>query len=936
MDQSLTKTELQLLQITKDLLFELESERALRAISLDASFEKELGIGSLERAELFHRIEKAFVVQLPDRLIAQADNLRDLIPAIKEANPPGRIHYHEVFPIVEESGVDPLKYTNLVDILQQYAEKEPQRVHIYLQDELGKEKIIRYSDLYEKARKTAKGLQQLGLHPNETVAIMLPTCDDFFYAFFGVLIAGGLPVPIYPPFRSDRIEEYAKREAKILKNAEVCILISFTQVKTLNKILRNFIPSLKTVVTVTDLMKSSHTLSPIYLTGHNNALIQYTSGSTGDPKGVLLTHNNLLSNIRAIGQAIQIKPTDIAVSWLPLYHDMGLIGSWLGSLYYGIPITIMSPLSFLNHPERWLWAIHYHRASLSAGPNFAYELCTTKIEDHAIEGLDLSSWRLAFNGAEAVYPKTIKNFIRRFGYYGLKTESIYPVYGLAESSVALTFPTLYSQARIDRIERDKFNHNQVATPCNEHEKNCVEFVSCGVPLPEHELRIVDANGNEVKERVIGSLQFRGPSSMQGYYKNPEATKAIYHDGWWESGDLAYKADKEVFITGRKKDVIIKGGRNLYPQEIEEITAQVKGVRKGCVVAFGATNSQVGTEQIVVVAETREQRQEQQESIKDKISKQITSAIGDPPDKIILVAPKTIPKTSSGKLQRSSTKELYYQEKLTKKQKPTWLQFAHLFLLSGVKKVGNISRKILRVFYSAYAFIIGVVSLFTLWLLLWFLPQDKAKKATRFWARTVLWAIGCKVSIEGEKHLQRKQPMIYVSNHTSYLDTVVLTAILPPDVLIVGKKELLKTPFLRHFLKKLGHLTVERTDYLESMSDTSLIIAKLSEGKSILLFPEGTFSYATGLRPFKLGAFKIATEISSPICPIAIRGTRQILRGTNLLLRPHRINIWVGRQLHPREKGWREATRLRTVIRIEIAKHCGENVLDIDSFRPATR
>lgn len=931
---SLSKTEKQVLHIVRDFLNELESERALRAVSMDASFEKDLGIGSLERAELFHRIEKAFVIQLPDRLIAQAEYIRDIIPSIEEANPPGRIHYHEFFPILEASKVDPSNCQTLTDILRSYAEKEPQRIHIYLQDELGKEKIIRYGGLYEKALETAKGLQELGLLPRETVAIMLPTCEDFFYAFFGVLLAGGIPVPIYPPFRADRIEEYAKREAKILRNAEVRILISFTEVQTINKILRNFIPSLKAVTTVESLTNSNRSLSLSNLTGTDNALIQYTSGSTGDPKGVLLNHNNLLANIRVIGQAIEIKPTDVGVSWLPLYHDMGLIGAWLASLYFGNPIIIMSPISFLNHPERWLWAIHYHRATLSAGPNFAYELCVSKIDDQTIEGLDLSSWRLAFNGAEPIYPKTIKKFIRRFSYYGLKADTLYPVYGLAESSVALTFPPLHRPLRIDKVERDPFNQEQKAIPSQSTDKNYIEFVSCGKPLPGHAVRIVDANGNEVSERVIGSLQFKGPSTMQGYYRNEKATKAIQNNGWWESGDLAYQADGEIFITGRKKDIIVKAGRNLYPQEIEEITAQVKGIRKGCVVAFGTVNPKQATEQLVVVAETREQRSPQQEKIVDEIIENISNAIGEPPDKVILVPPKSIPKTSSGKLQRSSTKELYLQGRLTKKQAPPWLQIMKLFLLSGVRSTHRLGGKIFRFFYTVYAVLVIFITILPTWFSLWILPQNAARKVSKFWARNVLRLMGCQIRVRGDKNFQKKQSLIYVANHMSYLDTLVLAGILPSDVLIVGKKELLKTPLIKKFIKKLGHLTVDRVDFLESMSDTNIILSKLFQGSSILLFPEGTFSYAAGLRPFKLGAFKIATETGNPICPIAIKGTRQILRSRNLLFRPHTIHVWIGRPIHPRSKDWREATRLRTVTRIEIAKHCGESILDLVSTAPA--
>lgn len=922
---SLSKTEVQVLHIVKEFLSELGSSWALSAISLEASF-KELGIGSLELAELFGRIEKAFVIQLPDNLIAEAKQIKDLVPAIENANPPSRMHYNQFFPALEESSIDPSGFKTFAEIIQTYGEFEPQRIHMYLQDELGREKILRYGTLYEKSLAVARGLQALGLGPHETVAIMLPTSEGFFYSFFGVLLAGGLPVPIYPPFRPDKIEEYAKRESRILRNAEIKILISFPEILPLNRIIRNFTPSLKAVTTPEELMKFDQAYSQPVVVSTDNALIQYTSGSTGEPKGVALTHDNLIANIRAVGEAVQAKPTDVVVSWLPLYHDMGLIGAWLGSLYYGLPLTVMSPLSFLNHPERWLWAIHYHRATISAGPNFAYELCVTKIDDAVIEGLDLSSWRLAFNGAEAVHPKTIRNFIRRFAAYGFKPETMYPVYGLAESSVALTFPPINRQVRIDKISRSDFNNELKATPCVATEKNCIEFVSCGKPIPGHEVKIVDQQGAELPDRSVGRLWFKGPSAMLGYYHNPKASKAIFHDGWWESGDLAYKADDEIFITGRKKDVIIKAGRNLYPQEIEEITGQVKGVRRGCVVAFGSVNPKTGTEQLIVVAETRERRITLKEKLMMEVIEQITNSIGEPPDKVILVAPKTIPKTSSGKLQRSSTKEMYLQGRLTRRSAPTWVQFVRLFMLSMTKKSGRIAKKVGRFLYSGYVILMAVVTLLPLWILTFFLSQNSSRELVRFWAKIFPYIMFCPVHVKGIKNIPNEK-CIYVANHMSYMDTIVLVGILPKDVLVVAKKELRQTPIIKTFLNKLGHLTVDRIDFIESMSDTNFVLAKLMEGNSIMLFPEGTFSARAGLRPFKLGAFKLASETNTPICPIAIRGTRHIQRGSSFLLKPHRIHVWIGRLILPRSKDWREATRLRTVTRLEIAKHCGEGTLD---------
>ena len=237
------------------------------------------------------------------------------------------------------------KAKTLLEVLSQYAENNPERPHIYLQDDVGKETVISYGNLYYSAAKFAGGLINLGIKPGETVALMLPTENNFFYAFFGIMLAGAIPVPIYPPFRPDRIEEYARREARILNNSEIRLLITFTRAEMLARLLKTFIPSLIGVVTPAELMHAKSIETAPIITSEDPALIQYTSGSTGDPKGVLLLHANIMANIRSIGKALDLRPTDTVVSWLPLYHDMGLM-SWLASLYFGLPLTIMSPLVF--------------------------------------------------------------------------------------------------------------------------------------------------------------------------------------------------------------------------------------------------------------------------------------------------------------------------------------------------------------------------------------------------------------------------------------------------------------------------------------------------------------------------------------------------------------------------------------------------------------
>lgn len=921
-----SNVETELTAIVQQLLVESGIEFTQRKITLDASLQRHLGIDSLGRAELFQRIEKKFGIQLPDNVFSEAETLNDIAKAIHKAAPPNKIHPHEIYQHTsEKSIINPAQAKTLIDVLLLYATGDPDRPHIYLQDEQGREETITYGKLFDNSLRVAHALLKRGLAPGETVAIMQPTNPGFFYTFFGVLLANCIPVPIYPPFRPQQIESYAKQEAKILRNAEARILVTFHEAEQLSKMLRAFIPSLKAVTTVNSLLKSEEK-APIFRAKEDDfALIQYTSGSTSAPKGVLLTHQNLLANIRAYGRAIQVTSKDITVSWAPLYHDLGLIGMWFGSLFHGIPLVLMSPLTFLNRPERWLWAIHYHRGTISGGPNFAYELCVRKIEPAMIEGLDLSSWRIAVNGAEAIQPKTLERFTEKFAPYGFKPETHLPVYGLAESTVCVATSPLNRVYRLDRIERKAFEEDLRAIPTTD--PNSLEFVACGKPIPDHDVRIVDESNQALPERHIGQLQFKGPSSMQGYYGNPDATLAIYHDGWWDSGDLAYLADGEIFITGRKKDVIIKTGRNLYPAEVEELSSQVQGVRKGCVIAFGTIDPQRGTEKLIIVAETRDKKPAHPDEIIEQITEKIVGALDVAPDQVVLVPPQIIPKTSSGKLQRAACKAAYLSGKLKKHRAPMWLQLTKIGMNVGWLRMQKQLANAAKFFFTCYMLILIGITLLPIYLAALVFPRHIFAPILKFWGRMIFFLSLCPISIKGKENLLKQHPMIFAANHASYIDAVLLIAFLPTQTVFSGKQELSKAPIIGRFMRKLQYISVERTD-AKGIENTKLMEQAINSGFSLAIFPEGTFSYGAGLRPFRLGAFKIAAETHTPICPIAIDGTRHILRGDERLLKPGSINITINEPIIPSGKNWQEMTNLKNQVRALIAKDCGEPSLDL--------
>ncbi len=586
----------------------------------------------------------------------------------------------------------------LTELLRLRAAEQPDSVHLHLRQDNGQVETLTYAQLLSGSEAVAGGLRARGLAPADSVALMLPTGRDFFFGFLGVLLAGGIPVPIYPPLRADQIEEFAKRQTAILRNAEARALITFRRAERLARLLRPHIPTLATVTTADKLAAESRIAgADVNPSPDDVALIQYTSGSTGEPKGVVLTHHNLLANVRAIGQGVAVRPDDVVICWLPLFHDMGLIGCWLFSLTFGVPLVALSPLAFLRRPERWLWTFHAYRGTLSPAPNFAYELCLRKVKEEDIEGLNLSSWRVALNGAESVNPDTIARFERRFAPYGFRPETMMPVYGLAESTVALTFHELNRPPRIDAVERTAFQRERHAFPVEARQTAVfasgppargsdtessagepVRFVSVGRPLPGHQVRIVDDAGRPLPERGEGSVEFRGPSTMQGYHRNPQATAAVRTaDGWTRTGDLGYQAEGDLFLTGRTKDLIIKAGRNIYPQEVEAVAADAQGVRRGCVAAFSVPNSRTGSEGLVLVAETRETNPAVQRRIAAEVLRRVGSVVRVSLDDVRLVPPQTIPKTPSGKLRRSACRDLYLQNALANGRPPAWLQLARL-------------------------------------------------------------------------------------------------------------------------------------------------------------------------------------------------------------------------------------------------------------------
>jgi 1-acyl-sn-glycerol-3-phosphate acyltransferase len=911
-----------LIQIVRDLAAEIDPEKQNIPVTLAARLDRDLGLDSLARAELLTRIERRLGVTLPEQLLGDAETLGDLADALSAAPGAPPSVSTEVAAFREpKPDAAPDRAETLLDVLDWHVNAHPEQPHIVLEDDSGAERVVRFAELHNQSSRIAHALHALDLDPGDRVAIMLPTSLEYFFSFCGILLGGFVPVPVYPPVRPSQLEEHLRRHAAILRNAQAVVLITVAQAKPLARLLKAQVESLRSIVTAEELLRNEgRPISAPAIKPDDLALLQYTSGATGNPKGVMLSHHNLLANIRAMGEAVRANANDVFVSWLPLYHDMGLIGAWLGSLYYGALLSLMSPLTFLAHPQRWLWAIHKRRGTLSGGPNFAYELCVKRVRDEDIEGLDLSSWRFAFNGAESVSPETLIKFKERYSRYGLREEALAPVYGLAEVSVGLAFPPQGRGPLIDRVDRDAFMKTGVARPAPENDADALRFVACGRPLPEHAIRIVDSAGREVGDREEGRLQFQGPSATSGYFRNPEETRRLIRGKWLDSGDYAYMAGGEVYLTGRAKDIVIRAGRNIYPHELEEAVGAIPGIRKGCVAVFGNRDAASATERLVVMAETREASEQEKNRLREKINDVAVGLLGSPPDDVALVPPHGVLKTSSGKIRRAACRESY--ETGAGRPRAVWWQVARVAWASVLPGLRRSRRTAADLVHAAYVWVVFWSLAPITWLACAMLPRGSLPLSRRA-ARLFLRLSGTPPKVEGTERLAQRGPCVFVANHASYLDGIVLIAALPTKFSFVAKRELLEHLVSRVYLKRIGTEFVERFDARQGVEDTDRLAGLLRAGRSLFFFPEGTFTRSSGVLPFHMGAFLTAAQVHVPVVPVTIRGTRSILRQGHWLPRRGEIVVSVGPPITPEESDWRAALKLRDAARSEIVRASGE-------------
>lgn len=514
---------------------------------------------------------------------------------------------------------------------------------------------VPYAQLHDEARGYAANLQALGVCAGDHVALLGPTSRPLVTAIQATWLAGATVVVLPLPMRMSSIDEFVGQTRVRITNADVTLVLVDPDLAPFIEPAPGDPPMVGWDALQPGIGKAA---ASSYERPADDlealAILQYTSGSTTDPKGVMLPHRTVGANLDAIALATSLDPDDdCLVSWLPLYHDMGLVGLFSLALTTGTPLVLGAPTDFMAGPSRWMEWMSTYGGTATAGPNFSYVLAARALRRG--EQLDLSRLRIALNGAEPVDPATVASFLEAGERHGLRPGAVFPAFGMAEVAIAGTFPEPMSGLRTDPVDRRVLETERYAAPVDGEADGVRHLAILGRPVDGLEIRIVDPiTGNELKDREVGELEIRGTSVTPGYYKRPDVNMELFHDGWLRTGDLAYLLDGEMVMCGRIKDMIIVGGRNVFPEDIERALADVDGVRAGNVIAFGVDGAQ-GKEGLVVVCESKS---DDLPEVRRSVAERVRSAVGLPAKDIVLVLPGSLPKTSSGKLQRSLCKIRY--------------------------------------------------------------------------------------------------------------------------------------------------------------------------------------------------------------------------------------------------------------------------------------
>ncbi len=542
----------------------------------------------------------------------------------------------------------PPRHRTLVDALASAAWHASGATFVDRQE---RERFMPWREVWQRAGRAAAALATMGIRRGDRVAIVLRTEPAFLCAFFGTWLAGAVPVPLYPPVRLGRMDEYLASTERMIRVSGARLVISSGATR---RLLGTAVARAHPELLCRDADELEEPPARILRqTGPDDlALVQFSSGSTVDPKPVALTHRALQAQVDALVQAIGPRTEDVLVSWLPLYHDMGLIGCLLGAMSYPGPLVLIPPELFLARPALWLRAIARHRGTISAAPSFAYAYCADRVKEAEMDLCSLASWRWALDGAEPVSGEAMRRFAARFEAWGFDPAAFVTAYGLSEAALGVTWSRRGAPLAVRRVDPVRLARSGEVVPASSGAGR--EVTSVGVPLAGVEVALRGEGGELAGEGRLGRIFVRTPSMMAGYLGDPSATAAVLSaDGWLDTGDLGFAAGGELFVHGRAKDLVIIRGANHAPEEFEAALAGVLGLRPGCAVALGFLPAAGdGSEALLVLAERAREGAEEQAELEARVRRAVLERTGIAPHTVAVLTPGTLPRTSSGKLRRS--------------------------------------------------------------------------------------------------------------------------------------------------------------------------------------------------------------------------------------------------------------------------------------------
>ncbi len=554
---------------------------------------------------------------------------------------------------------------NFPERLWEHARDKPHQPAIHFLESGVDDLAISYRDLYLRASDFGQGLQRSGVKPGDVVVLIINYRADLLYAFWGAILQGAIPSIL--PFLTEKLnpERYLADLTSLISVTRPSAIITYDEFRPIVEEAVSEDSPVRTVLYLEEIDRGEDQIHNNYPGFARSAdqivLLQHSSGTTGLQKGVALSHQAVFNQIDALGEAIRLDPSeDVIVSWLPLYHDMGLIAGFILPILSGLPLVLLSPFDWVRAPYRLLQAVSTYQGTLAWLPNFAYNFCAKKIRDRHLEGVDLSTWRAVINCSEPVRWESHQAFSEQFSDYGLRPNALQTSYAMAENTFSVTQSDFDHEPPIQTVDRDTFLEKGLVIPALEDKPSLI-MMSSGKTLANTQIRVQDPDGKLLPENRIGEIALKSDCMLKEYYNRPDTTRESFQDGWFLTGDFGYLSGGEIYVTGRKKDLIIVGGKNIYPGDLEELLYEIQGVHPGRAVVFGLYNEKMGTEDVVVIAETDLEDPGKRQDLADQIRSHITQNSPVSLRQVKITDAGWIIKTSSGKTSRSANKEKYLAE-----------------------------------------------------------------------------------------------------------------------------------------------------------------------------------------------------------------------------------------------------------------------------------